>query len=217
MKRALLVVLLAIPALAGFECTVEVTHPDWTPGGNCEYWLDYPADNYCADANTVYMCDVDNRVRAWDCASACGDVAGTCAYDSRLGYDWCMCPDWQWAPGYSCMYTNDRDRATCAGLELTYCAETNVIGAIDCSIQCVEWYGAEATGSCGPDPHTGVNNCLCTFPSCDHAPYCADSLWLVQCDAGGTADEYVDCNAYCISLGAGWVKGVCDSGACLCG
>lgn len=289
MKRVWLAVLALIVPLAGFECTIEVDHPDWTVGGECNFATDYPDNSYCRDADTIMICGYDNRVQdvdcgtdcpsgagtcvtdiwgygwcqcedgwedgsncnywtdfptngycgnattlyicnivdsatdthqiqAWDCASECEGGDGFCAFNPDLGYDWCQCPDWQWAPDYPCDYSTQYDDATCGADNdlLTYCSETNIIGAISCQGQCESTYGADATGVCGEQPDTGYNGCVCTFPTCNHGPYCNDSLWLVQCNADATADEWIDCNNYCVSeMGA--VKGVCEAGACYCG
>jgi hypothetical protein len=188
--------------------------PTWTPGAACDYFADFPSNGSCHDESTLYMCDVSNTVAAWNCASE--GAGGFCGYDERLGYDWCMVPDWQWAPGYTCVYAEQYSQATCAGDTLTYCAETNVIGAISCEAQCVEWYGTSASGVCGTQPDTGYNGCVCTIPPvCDHAAYCNDSLWLVKCADDGSADQWVDCDADCRAGGDS--KGVCESGDCLCG
>jgi hypothetical protein len=212
MKRALVVtLLLAIPVFAGFECQVDVT--PWTVGGTCDYWLDYPADNVCNSATEVYYCSSDNMVVAWDCAAACD--GGYCDYDATTGGDWCMCPDWQWAPGYTCDYWSQYDQSTCAGTELTYCAETNIIGSIDCIDQCASTVGSGATASCGQQPDTLYNGCVCEIDTCTFDAYCNDSLWIVQCSGG--AESWTDCNDYCITeMGA--TKGVCDASvnACLC-
>ncbi len=195
------------------RCNCET--PAWTPGATCNYWTDFPTNGFCADPTTLYMCETNNTVRAWDCSSECAD--GFCTYDPDLGYDWCMCPDWAWAPGYPCDYFNQYDEATCSGDTLTYCAETNVIGEISCQAQCEDWYGAGTTGTCGTQPDTGYNGCICDIPpACDHEPYCNDANWLVQCNADATADEWVDCNRWCIE-DQGASKGVCEAGGCLCG
>lgn len=218
MKRAWLAALVLMVPLAGFECTVEVTNPDWTPNGSCDYWLQ-AGDAYCADSNTLYTCELDNRVHSWDCSASClAGETGTCGHDARQGITACICSGWSWEEGYMCNYENDRTLSECSGDRLIYCGNDNYISGVDCDPYCFDYYGDPAvTGTCGYSDDMGANNCLCVFPTptCSHAPYCADSLWLTQCNAGGTADEYVNCDDYCV--GEGYSKGVCDVDACLCG
>lgn len=213
MKRALVgVLLLAIPVFAGFECEVEIE--PWTPNGNCDYWLDNPSGNICNTSAELYYCDETNHVVAWDCTTACptGET-GYCDYDVTLGYDWCMCPNWVWAPGYACDYWAQYNQATCSDTVLTYCAETNIIGAIDCVDQCASVGATHA--SCGVQPETGYNGCICEIATCTFSAYCNDSLWIVQCSGG--AESWTNCNDYCITT-MGATKGVCDSSlnSCAC-
>jgi hypothetical protein len=209
MKRALVgALLLAIPVFAGFECEVDVQ--PWVSGGDCSYWIDNPSGNFCNTTSELYYCDETDHVVAWDCTGACD--GGYCDYDSSLGYEWCMCPGWQWAPGYTCDYWTQYDDATCSGDILTYCSETNIIGEIACADQCAT-VGATSE-SCGFQPDTGYNGCVCVIDTCTFSAYCNDALWLVQCSGG--AESWTDCNDYCVST-MGATKGVCDANACLCG
>jgi len=194
--------------------------PDaWTPGAICDYWNDYPGGNFCYDPQTVYMCNADSAVQAWDCTTACpSGVTGYCDYNSDYSAYWCMCPDWAWAAGYSCDYYTQYDAATCDGDMLTYCADTNVIGEISCSQQCQDWYGAGATATCGPQTDAGgANGCGCeiTIDTC-FTPYCFDGLWYVDCDPTTLGEVWWDCNQYCQDQSLG-TKGVCSVDTCVCG
>ena len=117
--------------------------------------------------------------------------------------------------GINCDYETEYASSTCdaTGDVLTYCSETDVIGTISCAAQCIEWYGAMATGYCGIQPETGYNGCVCEYSGCDFDPWCYDALWLVSCLSG--EEFWTDCNVEC--MGAGFSKGVCSLGACSCG
>jgi hypothetical protein len=216
MKRVMLAALvLSVPLLGGFECNVDVTPTYWQAGDVCDYYWDSD-DQVCDTSTTLLRCNEYNVVEAWDCSAVCD--GGYCGADtSGWGWDVCLCPDFQWAPGYPCDFLNQYDQATCdsTGDILTYCAETDVIGSISCSTQCLDTYGASATGSCGIQAETGYNGCVCEFTGCDFEAYCYDALWQVSCD--GVNDVWTDCNATCVADGSS--KGVCDigSGNCICG
>ena len=120
--------------------------------------------------------------------------------------------------GEPCNHEMDRQNASCDGDRLIYCGTDNFWATVACGPYCVDYYGdSSVTGACGYSDEMRANNCLCVFPTptCSHAPYCADSLWLTQCNADGTADEYVNCDDYCV--GSGFSSGTCDVDACLCG
>ena len=188
------------------------------PGDPCDYWTDYPASTACYGLNSALVCGDDGYWFEWDCTTACpSGVYGYCAYDSGQGNDWCMCEEDLWAPGYPCDYATEFDDATCdtTGEWLTYCAETNIIGEINCYDQCEAWYGAGTVGYCDIQAETGYNGCVCEYTGCGHSGYCFDYLWHVYCDID--AEVWEDCNAICLADGAygGW----CDLGGtedCLC-
>jgi hypothetical protein len=210
MRRALLAALvIAVPLFGGFECTVETNPPGWVVGDGCDYVFDADAAT-CVDSDTLRYCDWSGFVADLSCAGACGG-AGQCAFDASLGYDVCVCDSW--TPGAACEYDTDFSLSTCSGDTLTYCAVTDVIGAISCFGQCQDWYGAEASGYCGVQAETGYNGCVCDVPAgCNFAPYCYDALWLVSCVGG--AEIWADCNTECVT--AGYTKGVCDPSGCAC-
>ena len=189
----------------------------WYEGAACNYWSDYPDASVCYGADMVLYCAENNTVTAWDCNDACGDSYGYCAYDSSVGADWCLCEQNLWEPGYPCNYVTEYDDATCDGDTLTYCSETDVIGAISCADQCADWYGAGVTGTCGTQLETGYNGCVCEFTGCDFQPYCNDAIYLVWCD--GTDAQWLNCDEDCRTQG--YSKGVCDfsssPNACQCG
>ena len=115
-----------------------------------------------------------------------------------------------------CNYETDRLNASCDGGWLIYCGDDNYWASVECGPYCLDYYGdPSVSGSCGFSEEMRAINCLCVFPDCDHTPYCADGLRLVQCNVDASADEYVDCNVYCI--GIGYPRGTCDVDACLCG
>ena len=204
MKRALLAALvLAVPLLGGFECNV-VTQPVWHEGDICTYSLDYD-NSTCGDSDTLLSCGADDLVYATSCSVLCGG-SGHCGPDPT-GYDLNACICDSWTPGASCDYLTQYDDSTCFGDILTYCASTNVVGSISCYDQCQQWYGADATGTCGIQAETGYNGCVCDVPAgCSYDFYCYDALWMVSCVDG--SDVWTDCNDQCIAAGS--TKGVCD-------
>jgi hypothetical protein len=210
MKRAWIVALaLAIPPLAGFECTIE-GNIGIEAGDSCDYWWDY--DDARCDGDTIIYCAEDNWVYAADCFDQCGG-AGSCGYDSGFGYNACICEvSCGWEAGCDCSYLTQYDAGTCAGDFLTWCGEDNLIAEVDCTSYCTVDYGA-TSGSCGTMPETGYNGCVCVWEACDFEAYCYDALWMVYCDPAQGA-VWMDCDGDCVNQG--FTKGVCDAGTGQC-
>ena len=118
-------------------------------------------------------------------------------------------------PGCLCHYGTDHTMSMCVDDTLIYCGSDDYVVSVECGQYCSDRFeDPSVTGACGYSDEMGANHCLCSFTTCTHEPYCADVLWLVQCNAYYTYDEYVSCNAYCISVG--WDSGVCELDRCSC-
>lgn len=212
MRRAwLLALVLTVPPLAGFECTIEGGDFVLDPGETCDYFWD--ADDSRCRGDFIIYCGTDNWVYEADCLAECGG-AGTCGYNASFGYNACVCETWFWAPGYSCSYVNNYDDATCSGDVLTYCGEDNVIYDASCDAHCQLNYDA-SYGTCGRMAETGYNGCNCTWETCTFTYYCYDALWQVYCDTAlPDGVGWINCDDQCRAGGS--AKGVCDAGSGLC-
>jgi len=150
MRRVWIVALaLAVPTLAGFECTLEVS--DMAPGDSCAYWLDWD-DSYCTagGANIVY-CGEDDWVYETGCAGWCPAGDGTCGVAAD-GNNACICPlDDTCDPA-----VHDDSYNTCSGDSLVYCDWTT--GDWE-SYSCAGACGAGETGRCDYDGAAWA--CIC--------------------------------------------------------
>ena len=208
MRRAWLLAL-AIPVLAGFECTITTT--GLQAGNPCDYYWD--ANRSRCEGDSIVYCGEDHWVYQASCPTWCGGPA-SCGYSSAQGRNACICDSRVWAPGYACDWLYEYASGTCAGDTLTYCAEDNVIYDVSCHSYCVTDYGA-TSGSCAVMAETGYNGCNCVWDACDFPPYCYDALWQVWCDPGSGA-QWQNCDERCMD--DGFPKGFCDGGTgnCVC-
>jgi hypothetical protein len=115
-----------------------------------------------------------------------------------------------------CDYEGDRGRASCLEGTLTYCGTDNLVGAIACQDQCLEWhgetYGSGLTSGCGPSPVDGLTGCLCYPPEPCEAS-CYDATTFMSCPDGGSVVR-VDCVESCQEQGHD--NGSCSPDGCLC-
>jgi hypothetical protein len=216
---------LAVPTLAGFECTIS-SGGDFAPGDSCSWWLEAD-DSYCTagGANIVYCAEDDIAYEA-DCASWCPSGIGTCGPDV-LGDNTCICESPE-----VCDATIDDSYNTCSGNMLNYCDW--VTGS---------WEDYDCTAACGPgeegrcDWDGSVFACICEAGwqwapgyGCNYIydynagtcsgtnlTYCADDnvIYEVECDAHCLADPYYADSGSCGMLPSADYNGcVCEWATC---
>jgi hypothetical protein len=225
---------------AGGANIVYCGDDDWVYEADCASWCPSGAGSCGTDAAGVQACICDTVTcdasiddsyntcsgdflsycdwstgswESYDCTAACGaGEVGRCGYDG--GVYACICEGgWQWAAGYGCQYIYDYSAGTCAGNNLTYCADDNIIYEVDCDAHCMDNFAAD-TGSCGVLPEGGYNGCVCEWATCTWEPYCYDAQFLLMCDATDGSTIWWDCNADCV--GQGYSKGACETSGCAC-
>jgi len=197
----------------GYDACLCPDAPELPPvGDSCDFGVFYPDYNLCTSSTMLEYCDpTSSEVVGLDCGALC--TGGVCDFDWDGGYNNCVCPDWEWAPGYACTYAYDYASGTCAGNDLTYCADDNTIYEINCDTHCTGDPYFATSGSCGFLPDADYNGCVCEWAACDFSPYCYDAQFLVYCDAS-TGAVWEDCDATCMA--AGWTKGACQTDHCEC-
>jgi len=205
----MLAALVAVVALAGFECTIDGA---WVAGDDCVYALDY--DEFeCLDNVTLLQCNSVDFVETVNCQALCPGGVGTCQL-SGWDQDFCACDIATWSPGFGCSYSYEYASSECLadGDTIYYCADDNLIYEQSCNAYCLS-QGADF-GSCGLSTDLGYNGCICEFPPTCTANFCYDILTLYKC-VDGLSYDAINCETDCAAQG--FDKGVCDLGECACG